>query len=156
MYLSELKHGFLRAVTWICQNWYMDFCKLLHGFVKIDTWIFLSCFVDLSQSLPGFVKLLHGFVKFFPALCQTKPSSSLTKISKLLEKFLLWNKVVERVKVFNALGPLCLWQCFICQSMPLSEYVWCGRGHYGRGVLWLRNRETLSLWGHMWLPGSFP
>ena len=59
---------------WICQNWYMDFSKLSQGFVKIDTYGFisLSCYTDLSKL----------FYIFF-ALCKTKPSRSLTKISKL-------------------------------------------------------------------------
>ena len=57
---------------WICQNWYMDFSKLSQGFVKIDTWISLGCYTDLSKL----------FYIFF-ALCKTKPSRSLTKISKL-------------------------------------------------------------------------
>ena len=48
----------------------------------------------------------------FLALCQTKPSWSLTKIQSLL-KLLHWTKGVEWVKVRNALGPLCLWQCFL-------------------------------------------
>ena len=47
----------------------------------------------------------------FLAICQTKPSWSLTKIQSLL-KLLHWTKGVEWVKVRNALGPLCLWQCF--------------------------------------------
>ena len=51
---------------------------------------------------------LSNLLYVFLALCQTKPSWSLTKISKLL----LWTKGVEWVKVLNALGPLCLWQCF--------------------------------------------
>ena len=49
----------IKIVTWIYQNWYMDFCKLLHGFVKV---------------VPG-----------IPRPCQTKPSWSLTKNSELIE-----------------------------------------------------------------------
>ena len=44
--LSKVLNCFLYDVTWICQNWYMDFSKFLHGFVKIDT-----------ESLCGFVKV---------------------------------------------------------------------------------------------------
>ena len=47
---------FVKVVTWIPQNWDMDFFKLLHDFLKIDTWISFRCYMDLS-------KLLHGFVK---------------------------------------------------------------------------------------------
>ena len=57
-----MKNGNIWVVTWICQNWYMDFSKLLHGFVKVARWICKSCFVDLSE-------LFYVFL----ALCQTKP-----------------------------------------------------------------------------------
>ena len=73
--LSKLLHVFLFVVKCICQNWYMYISELLHGFVKIDTWISVSCYMDL--------------LNFFLALCQTKPSSSLTKISELVEAFTL-------------------------------------------------------------------
>ena len=43
LHLSNLLHGFLQVVTWICQIWCMDFSRMLHGFVKIDTWICHSC-----------------------------------------------------------------------------------------------------------------
>ena len=42
---QNLTHVFLLIVTWINQNWYMDFCcqmdlsKLQHAFVKVVTWI---------------------------------------------------------------------------------------------------------------------
>ena len=38
-----------------------------------------------------------------------------------LLKLLLWNKVVEEVKVLNALGPLCLCQCFFSSSSYSSK-----------------------------------
>ena len=53
------------------------------------------------------LKLFYVFL----ALCQTKPSWRLNKIS-------LWAKGVEWVKVLNALRPLCLWQCL------LKMYMW--------------------------------
>ena len=79
--------GYVKVVRWISN-------KLLYGFCKIDTWISLSChmylskdcYMDFSEVLNGFVKV--GFSKLFYAfidLCQTKPSWSLTKISKLVE-----------------------------------------------------------------------
>ena len=36
----------------------------------------------------------------------------------LMLKLLLWTKGVERVKVLNALGPLCLWQCLFVNFGP--------------------------------------
>ena len=53
---------------------YMDLSKLIHGIVKVATWICKSCYVDMS-------KLIYLFL----TLCQTKPSWSLAKISKLVE-----------------------------------------------------------------------
>ena len=50
------------------------------------------------------MNLLKFFYEFL-ALCQTKPSWSLTKILKLPEG-------VEWIKVLTALGLLCLWQFF--------------------------------------------
>ena len=64
---------------------------LLHGFVKIDTCTSIGCYMDLSKLLHmDLLKTLHGLVKVvvvvvFLALCQTKPTRSLTKISKLVE-----------------------------------------------------------------------
>ena len=49
----------------------MDFSKVFQGFVKVATWVCYSCYMDL----------FHVFL----ALCQTKRSLSLTKISKLGE-----------------------------------------------------------------------
>ena len=52
-------YGFFWVVTWICQNWYMDFFEFLNGFVKIVTW----------TSLSRLSKLLHGFVKLVTWIC---------------------------------------------------------------------------------------
>ena len=35
LYLSKLLDGFLKDVTWICQNRYMDLSRLLYGFVWV-------------------------------------------------------------------------------------------------------------------------
>ena len=84
---------------------------LLNGFLKIDTWIYLRSYMDLSKLLHGFLKVVNMHLSklfyVFLALCWTKLSWSLTKISEVL----LWNRFVEWVKVLNAVGPLCLWQC---------------------------------------------
>ena len=74
MYFSKLVHGFVKIDTWISPSYYMDLSKLLNGFVKVAMWNCLSCYTDLS-------KPFHIFL----ALCQTKPSLDLTKISKLVE-----------------------------------------------------------------------
>ena len=71
---------------------------MLHGFVDIDIWISLGCYMDFS-------KMFYVFL----ALCQTKPSWRLTKISKLVGASAL--NCFEWVEVLNALGKLCLWQC---------------------------------------------
>ena len=40
--LYDCETWLVKVVTWICQNWYMDFSKLLQGFVKV-----LLCFYHL-------------------------------------------------------------------------------------------------------------
>ena len=74
--------------------------KFLHGFVKIDTWISPSFYMDLS-------KLFYVFLTLY----QSKPSRSLTEISKLVEASALNYKGVEWVKVLNGCYHM-LWQCF--------------------------------------------
>ena len=83
--------------TWsLFLSCYIDLSKLIHGCLKVFTWIFQTwycisqnCYMDLSKLSHGLLKLLLGFVKvclfIFLALCQTKPSRSLAKISKLVE-----------------------------------------------------------------------
>ena len=83
----------------------MDFSKLVHGFVKVA-----AC-MDMS-------KLLHGFVKV--VLCISRPFAKQNQAEvwprfQNLLRLLIWNKIVEWVKVLNALGRLCLWQCLKCQ-----------------------------------------
>ena len=81
---------------------FMDFSLLWLVFVKIDTWISLCCYMDLS-------KLLHGYVKVF--LCiSPRPLPDKTKVKFDQAKDVDW------VKALNALGPLCLWQCFALKS----------------------------------------
>ena len=53
---------------------YMDLSKLQNGLVKVVTWICQNCNVDLS-------KMFYVFL----ALCQAKPTWSLTNILKLVE-----------------------------------------------------------------------
>ena len=92
----------------------MEFSWLLHGFVKIDTKISLSCHMDLS-------KLLHGFALVVTRICPTvsvyfSPFAKQNQAEvwpgfQSLFKILLLTLGVEWVKVLNALGSLCLWQC---------------------------------------------
>ena len=67
MYLSKLIHVYLRAVTWICENWYMDFCKLLHGFAK-----FFSC--TLPNKLDQVSKACRSFYFEIKLLNESKYS----------------------------------------------------------------------------------
>ena len=93
--------------------------NLIHGFPYVDTWISLCCFMDLS-------KLLHGFVNNIKWICQScslyfSPFAKLKQAEvwprfHILLKLLLWTKVVKWIKVLNALGPLCRWQCFVIYS----------------------------------------
>ena len=115
--MPKLLHGFVKVVTWIFHNWYIwIFPKLLHGSVKIDTWISLCCYRDLPKLFMDFLKLLRGF----------------------LLKLLPWTKGVEWVKVPNALGLLCLWQCllikryFSCSNTvaPVSTMSRCCTGTF--------------------------
>ena len=34
-----------QIITWICQNWYIDFSVLVHGFVRVVTCICQSCYM---------------------------------------------------------------------------------------------------------------
>ena len=58
---------------------------------------------------------------FLPFAKMKKVSLSLIKIQSLL-KPLLWTKGDEWVKVLNALGPLCLWQCI--KTNPRTIFFW--------------------------------
>ena len=71
----------------------MDLSKLQNGLVKVVTWICQSCYVDLS-------KMFYVFL----ALCQAKPTWSLTNILKLVEASAL-NWRCWRSQVLNGLGP---------------------------------------------------
>ena len=87
---------------------------MFYRFVNIDKCLSLSFYIDLP-------KLWYVFL----ALCQTKQAEVSPRFQSLM-KLLLWTKVVERVKVLNALGPLCLWQCFnvlciFCWLFPCSD-----------------------------------
>ena len=92
------------VLNWICQNCYMDFFKLLHGLVKIDTWISLSC----SMYFSPFAKQNQGEV--WP------------RVQTFL-KLLLRPKDVDWVKVLNALGLLCLRQCFNLSFLPYKYQI---------------------------------
>ena len=55
--LYDCETWLVKVVTWICQNWYMDFSKLLQGFakvaiwfVKVVTWICQTCSMSLFSA----------------------------------------------------------------------------------------------------------
>ena len=88
--------------------------RVLTRFVKIVTWI---CFyTDL---------LLYVFL----ALCLSKSSWSVTKISK----HLFWTKGVDWVKALDAYCPFCLWQYFAVHSADLLRSNCCFQ-FYVQGV----------------------
>ena len=76
MDLSKLFHGFLWVVTWICQNWYMDFFEFGNGFVKIVTWISLSRYLYLSKLLYGFVKLVKRISQIVLCISRLLPNKT--------------------------------------------------------------------------------
>ena len=100
-----------------CCSCYMYFTKLLNGFFKIDTWISLSCYMDLSKLLHGFVKVVSWICQscfiFFSPFAKQNQAEVWPRFQSLM-KLLFWTIEVDWVKVLNALGPLCFWQCFIC------------------------------------------
>ena len=101
-----------RSLVEFCSNWFfqsccMDFSKLYVGFVKIDIFSKLLC---------GFVKNFHVFLAIF----KTKPSWSLITISKLVDASALGDKWV---KILNAFGLFCLWQCFNLEFK--TDYIIC-------------------------------
>ena len=95
--------GFVKVVSWICQNWYigislicyMDLSKFIHGFLLVVTWIFQSSYMDLSKLFRGFVVVV--------VLCISLPFPNKTKL-KFDQDF----KLVE-ASASN-------WRCLINQS----------------------------------------
>ena len=67
-----------------------------------------------------------GFVKvcsmFFLSFAKQNQAEVWPRFPTLL-KLLLWTKVVEWLKVLNALGPLCLWQCFLLIFFVYGSHV---------------------------------
>ena len=49
-YLEVFLRGFETIDLWISLSFYMDFAKLLHGFVKAVSWICQSCSLYFSLS----------------------------------------------------------------------------------------------------------
>ena len=79
---------------------YMDLSMFWYGFVKDAIWICWSCCI-------GFVRVVILISRHLP-----KKLADLWPTFQSLLKLLLWTKGVDWVKAFNALGLLCLWQCF--------------------------------------------
>ena len=55
-------------------------------------------------------QLWHGFV--IKVICTSRPSPNKTKLKFDLCRLIDWPKELNQFKRLNALGPLCLWQCF--------------------------------------------
>ena len=98
---------------------YMDLSRLLDEFVKNNIWISLICYRDFSCFYMDLSKLLIGCVKVVTWICflfcstfAKQNQADIWPIFQSLLKLLRRTKGVEWVKVLNALGLLCLWQCF--------------------------------------------
>ena len=102
MYYSKFLYGFFKVAIWICLSFYMDLSKLLLGFVKVVTWICQRCSI-FSRTLPNKTEL--KFDQDFK-VCWSF-------FSELMVLIVNW----LRVKVFNALGAFCLWQCLFLQCI---------------------------------------
>ena len=113
----KLIHVFLLVVTWISRNWYMDFSN---G----KSFISISCCIDLSKLLHGFVNVftLSKLFSVFLALCQTKQSWGLTKISKLVEASVLNKRWLmnQSTECLGSVVPLA-WQCFLRHKYPTKR-----------------------------------
>ena len=96
-------------VTWICQNWYMDFSLLLHGFVKFDSRNSLSCntwtlkrgdaIFLFSEKLQYYMKMLIRVVwselkedLFFDKLVLMSPFELMNKEGDL---WLIWSSLLN-------------------------------------------------------------
>ena len=88
----------------------MDLSKLVHGFVKVVTWI---CKVVTWSC--------QSCSMYFPPFAKQKTRWVWPRYQSLL-KLLLWTKVVEWVRVLNAMGPFCLWQCLLKRVVGI--FVW--------------------------------
>ena len=124
---TQTPHANVKFNCSICQSCYMYLLKFPHGFVKVVTCIFRPLLnkpsysltkilnSDLSKLLHGFFKIntltslltSHGFVKVLYFSSFAKQHQVWPRVQSLL-KLLLRPKVVEWVKVLNALGPLCI------------------------------------------------
>ena len=133
--LSQSRFEFC-SYRWICQSCYMYFSRLLHGFVKVDMLISISCWMDFSKLIiwSGYmdlIKLLNGYVKVFYvflALCQTKPSWSLTKISKLDEASALnwWCWMSQSTQCLGFVLPMAMYYIsLLCMYYMLCSCASC-------------------------------
>ena len=128
----------------------MDLSQLLNGFVKVSTSICQKCSVYFSP-----------FAK--------QNEAEVWPIFQIFLKLLLWTKVVEWVKVFNALGPLCLRQCI--KTNPETKFFWdcywntlwdkiCFLYLFGKGYQHSQNFKSNRLHSHflswnMWNTKTF-
>ena len=107
----------------ICKSWYMDFSKLVRRFARL-LHVFLILFqTKLTWSLTKIIKLVEDSASDF------KLNNSLSvertnftscwfawQVSAAIHNWFQQLKLVDWLKELNkvhALGPLCLWQCFL-------------------------------------------
>ena len=92
---------------------FLNFAQIV-GFVKIDTWISLSLlyeFVKLATYMVLSWICQNWYMDLHNLALQNK--TNVWPGFQSLLKFLLQSKGVGWVKILNALGQLCLWQCLI-------------------------------------------
>ena len=100
--LNFVQIGFFKVVAWISLSCKLDLSKLIYS---------LSCFVDLS-------KISMYFLPFF----KQNQAEVWSQFQSLL-MLLLWTIGDKWVKILNALGLLCLWQCFNLEFK--TDYIIC-------------------------------
>ena len=116
IFFSCYIYGVVKLQTWISLKWYiwisrscyMDLSKLIH--------VNLSCCMDFSILIFGFVTYICQSCSMHSSPFAGQNQAEVWPRFQSLSKLLLWYKVFEWVKVLNALGLLCLWQCFVVES----------------------------------------
>ena len=98
-------------------------------------------------------KLIHGFF----ALCQTKPSWSLTKISKLVEASALNERcwMSQSTHCLGSVVPMAMfffWQCFFSGNLGLfCSFFNCSVIYFAGWLVWRhgggRRRASRTAWG---------
>ena len=66
-------------------------------------------------------------------------------------KLLLWTKGVEWIEVLNALGPLCLWQCFYLKTIMAIMATPLDQEHIAH-ALWISGFWKVAILAGLWGP----